>query len=124
MEDKRRFGIMSTMTTELRNCETIKAKVDYFMALYADEYSEIKINFAVFNIDCKCVKIQKSVQIFELLKYIAWAGFRGSIDQILLKMKYCIEGNTSTIYNICLARDFNLNILVVKKPIELESKLA
>jgi hypothetical protein len=49
----------------------------------------------------------------ELLQYISWCGFRGSVDQVLLKMDYALESEKDRVYNICLERDFNLNILMI-----------
>lgn len=113
LRDKRRFGSMVGLY-ELKSCETVKDKYNYFMSLFSNEYSDIKINFAIFNQDCLCVKIVKCASILDLLKFVTWSGFRTSIDQILLKLKYGVESNNDTVYNICLAKDFNLNILIVK----------
>lgn len=121
MIDKRRFGSM--VVCNLKAHETLKDKCNYFTSLFSENGKEIKVNFAVFNRDCMCVKIHKSATLMDLLKYVAWSGFRSAINQILLKIEYCIEStNTDTIYNITLANDFNLNILVLKEKNKVESK--
>lgn len=111
LEQKRRFGLM---TSEIKDL-SVKAKYEYFMALFANDYEDVKVNFAVFSKNAQCLKISKQVCILDLLRYISWSGFRTSIDQILLKMRYTLESGKDQVYNLSLADDFNLNILVVAK---------
>jgi hypothetical protein len=110
-EDKRRFGVM---TSKVQGRETIKEKCEKFNNKYSNEYNEIKLNYAVFNQNFVCVRVHKSVTLMELLTYVTWSGFRGAVDQILQKIDYALKSDKDTIYNICLARDFNLNILILK----------
>lgn len=107
--DKRRYGVMPS---NLKAFDTLKEKCQYLEA--SCEKKQIKVSFAVFNQDCLCVKIHKCIPLMELLKYISWAGFRTSVDQILMKIKYAIDSGSCKVYDICLARDFNLNILILE----------
>lgn len=109
LAEKRRFGLMSSDIKDL----TIKEKADYFASLFPND--NLAVSFIVFNKNCQCVKVVKLVSVLALLRYVVWAGFRGAIDQILLKMCYSLETGDDKIYNISLARDFNLNILILNK---------
>jgi hypothetical protein len=103
--------------------KTLKDQADYLLSVLQKD--EMKVNFAVFDSNKTCVKLHKYATLMELLQYVSWNGFRCSVDQILLKIKYIVMSGKDSIYNIHLADDFNLNILVLKDTeVKAENKLA